>query len=108
MPAKVDKIYIKNEKLDKRVKLLAHQKLEIFNNKEGLSQRKLAKLYGVSRRTIQFILDPEKLKRNKEARELLGGSKAYYDKEKHTKAMKVHRDYKRELLDKNLIGKNVK
>lgn len=105
MPSKVDKIYIKNEKLDKRVKLLEYQKEEIRKNIAGLSQRKLAALYGVSRRTIQFILDPEKLKRNKEVRKLRGGSNIYYDKEKHTKAMKIHRDYKKELLNKNLISK---
>ena len=106
MPRKSDIIPINNPKLDKRVKLTDEQRNEIHANKQGLSQRKLAKAYGVSRRLITFILDPEKAKKNRETRQAKGGSKFYYNKEKHTKATKKHRDYKKELFNNNLIGNN--
>lgn len=103
MPRKSDLITIKDENLDRRTKLTTIQKKEIFMNKECLSQRKLADLYGVSRRTIQFILDPEKLKENKLRRKERGGSKEYYDKQKNTDAQREHRNYKKELYKKGLI-----
>lgn len=104
MPRKSDTTPINNPKLDKRVKLTDEQRAEIHANKQGLSQRKLAAAYGVSRRLITFILDPDKAKRNKETYKARGGSAHYYDREKHNKAMKIHRDYKKELFAKNLIG----
>jgi len=47
-------------------KLTPKESEEIRENAEGLSQRKLAAKYGVSRRLITFILDPEKHARNLE------------------------------------------
>lgn len=103
MTAIADKLRIDNETLDKRVKLTSEQKQEIKKNVLGLSQRKLAAMYGVSRRTIQFILDPDKIKENLKRREERGGTKAYYDKDKHRVAQQKHREYKRELLDEGKI-----
>ena len=62
------------------------------------------KRYGVSRRTIQFILDPEKLLENKKRRAERGGWKQYYDKDAHTEAIKEHRSYKQELYLNKEIG----
>ena len=104
MPYKSEKIKIEGTKYDRRVKLSEAQKQEIRVNKLDLSQRKLANMYGVSRRTITFILDPEKLKKNIEARKLRGGSKIYYDREKHNTYMKEHRTYKHKLHKDNMIG----
>ena len=104
MARKSDTIAINNPELDRRVKLTAEDKEVIHANKGGLSQRKLAALYGVSRRTIQFILDPEKLEQNKQRRAERGGSKVYYDKDKHAISMKEHRNYKKELYQTNQIG----
>lgn len=55
------------------------------------SQRKLAREYNVSRRLIQFIIDPSKEEKNKK------NKKNYYDKNKHKKYMKKHRKYKQQL-----------
>jgi transposase len=104
MPPKVDKLAIKNDKLDRRRKLTDSQRIEIKANREGLSQRKLASKYGVSRRTIQFILDPEKRAENLKRREERAGTKQYYDKDKHRESMKDHRRYKKELLEKGLLN----
>ena len=88
------------ERLDRRVKLTKSQKAEIYsmyNEYCAYSPRELARMFGVSRRTIVFIVDPhqkaEMLKRRKER----GGSKQYYDKSKNTVAVRNHRRYKRKL-----------
>jgi hypothetical protein len=72
----------------------------MYWGKQGASQRRLAKMFNVSRRLIQFILNPESHKKNLERRRELGGSKIYYKKDKHTKAIREHRQYKKELLTK--------
>lgn len=98
MPFKSEKCVIQGTEHDRRRKLSEKQKMEIKQNKFGLSQRKLAEMYNVSRRTITFILDPEKLKQNKQSRKERGGSKIYYRKESHTKSIREHRKYKNELF----------
>ena len=94
MPYKFEQKHIKKED-DKRVKLDDNDKMLIRSlYKEGCySQRKLASMFNVSRRLIQFVIDPLKLKANLETRK----GKSYYDKEKNTAAMKRHRKWKKEL-----------
>lgn len=72
-------------------------------HKGKLSQRAAAELFGVSRRTIQFIWFPEQLEENKKRRAERGGSKQYYDREKHNASMREHREYKKDLYKKGLI-----
>lgn len=99
MPYKSEKIIIEHTKHDRRIKLTEEQRQEIRENKAGLSQRKLAKLYGVSRRLISFIVNPDSYERNKELRK----DKDYYDKEKHREYVKSHRRYKQDLFVKGDI-----
>jgi len=106
MPSKLDKIPINNELLDRRVKLTTEEKEDIHANVLGLSQRVLAANYGVSRRTIQFILDPQKLVENKKRRAERGGTKQYYDKDKHRVSMAEHRDYKKTLFKQGKLKDN--
>ena len=95
---------------DRRVKLTPEQKEEIrqlFADaserakqgilQEAISQRKVAKMYGVSRRTIVWVLYPERLEKNKKDRQERGGWKQYYKKEEHREAMKKTRRHKQEL-----------
>lgn len=103
MPYKSEKIKIAGTKHDRRVKLTPEDKVEIKKNLLGLSQRELARKYGVSRRTIQFILDPAKLEENLKRRQERGGSKRYYNKEDHAKSIREHRRYKQELKLKGEI-----
>lgn len=116
MTSIVDKIRINNPLLDRRVKLTPEQKNDIQNEwnyhiycsrngliHEAISQRKLAKKYGVSRRLIQFIIDPQKRLDNVERRRERGGSMIYYKKEEWKFIIRDHRAYKKELLKKNLI-----
>lgn len=83
---------------DRRVKLSPEQKQAIFKSPATISDRALAKEYGVNRRTIGFIRRPETLAANKLAREKRGGWKQYYDKDKHTDAIREHRRYKQTVI----------
>ncbi len=100
MASIVDGINLKRSQ-DRRVKLTETQRKEIYNKYNvigGYSQRGLASEYGVSRRTITFIIDPKKLEENKKRLEERGGWKTYYNKDEHSKACKDLREYKRELI----------
>lgn len=95
------------KELDRRRKLTDEQKEEIKKLYGTISQRKLAKLYGVSRRLIIFIGCPEKYKRNLQQREESGGSMQYYDKDKQREYSKNHRRYKRSLDIENKLEEQV-
>ena len=111
MPAIVDKyrIGVRSPWMDKRVKLTDDDKVAIrlWRDTEGISQRSLARIFGVSRRTIQFVLDPEKLKQNVERREERGGTAQYYDRDKPRVYMREHRKHKAELLEQHAPMKKV-
>lgn len=99
MPYSTEKLAIDNPFMDRRVKLIPCQReMVLYWHREGLSQRKLAAMFHVSRRTIQFIIDPEKLQKNKERREERGGWEQYYDREKNNDYQKTHRRYKHQIL----------
>src|SRR5690606_24093769 len=98
-----DGLTINNEKLDRRVKLTAQDRENLIKLKEKVSQRESARIFNVDRRTVQFIWYPEKLAENKARRAERGGSAQYYDREAHNKAMRDHRNYKKELYEKGLI-----
>lgn len=94
---------INNKSLDKRVKLSDEDRARLIELKEQVSQREAARMFNTSRRNVQFIWYPEKLEENRLRRKERGGSKQYYDKEKHCLAMKKHREYKKQLLKEGLI-----
>ena len=96
MPFKSEKIKIQGTKYDARRKLSEQDKQDI-REYVGLSNYELARMYGVSKRLIQFIKYPERHKKNLEDRAIRGGSMAYYDKEKQREYMKKHRKRKQQL-----------
>jgi len=103
MPYKTEKIRIDCPFLDRRTKLLPCQREMVkYWRKQGTSQRGLARMFNVSRRLITFVLDPEKLKNNKQQRHERGGTKQYYDKDKHNAYIKKHRKDKHERLKDSL------
>lgn len=99
MPKRVDKLSLKNEFLDKRVKLLPCQREMIHFNYEkfGYSMRTLSKIFKVDRRLIQFELYPERKIQNIQKRLERGGWTQYYNKEEHSVSMKNHRYNKDEI-----------
>lgn len=106
MPYKSEKIKIEGTKLDRRRKLTEDQKEYIrwLREEEGLSQRQLAAMFGVSRRLITYILDPEKEKKNKERIKRLKQEGRYkYTKEQWAEVMREHRRYKEKLHKDGLI-----
>jgi len=100
MPFKTDKIAINDPFLSRRVKLLPCQKemVKWWYGNSDVSINGLARMFKVSKRTIQFILFPERLEKNKQHRADRGGSKIYYIKEEHTKSVREHRQYKYQTL----------
>lgn len=99
MPYRIDNIAIKDPFLDSRIRLLPCQKEMIkWWSERGESSRKIASRFKVSRRSVQFIIDPEKIIQNKKRREERGGTKKYYDKTKHKEYMKKHRRYKHSVI----------
>ena len=89
---------------DRRVKLTSQDKENIRNeyfNNDNISQRDLAKKYNVSRRTIVFTLYPERRVENYKKRVKNHGH--YYNREKHTEAMRKHRAYKQQLKQQNKL-----
>jgi hypothetical protein len=92
MPHKLDKKNLPRH-LDRRVKLTDEQREEIRKSSE--SQRVLAARFGVSRRLIGFVKNPEKRLENFERRKDRGGWKLYYDKDSHNKAIKNTREHKK-------------
>ena len=106
MPIKseVEKLKIPDE-LKRSIKLSKEQKEEVLKirNATGLSQRKLADLFGVSRRTIQFILNPEDYERNKKMS--AERNHKYYKPEKNRQYIKRTRDYRKELNESNYLIK---
>lgn len=104
MPSKVCNLRVPREVgVDRRMKLSEEQKQEIKENPEGKSQRALAREYGVSRKSIQFILDPEKLRRSKELYMERRKDGRYYDKAKHTECTHKHRKHKEQLVREGKI-----
>lgn len=108
MPYKSEKVAINNPKLDKRVKLSDADRENIKSDyKSGdISIRGLERKYGVSRRLIQFILFPERAEKAKKDYAERRKDGRYYDKDKHTKAVREHRNYKNELYKNDLISEN--
>lgn len=88
--------------LDRRVKLTSEQRAEIQFLSSTLSVRALARRFSVSRRTVQFILFPDRLEANKVKR---GGSRKYYDSDYHREAIKSHRHHKQKLSALGLLIK---
>lgn len=107
MPIKTETEHKKiPRRLDRRVKATAQDKADIrhMHFDLGMSIRAVAREYEgrLSRRTIQFILFPERYEQAKQARK--GTWKNWYDKDKHRKHMSNTRHYRSKLDKKNLLG----
>jgi len=99
MPWWRDKVGLGKDR-DARIKLTDDDKkrvVELYDT--GLwSKHALAREFVVSKRLIQFILNPEVLEQNLRRRAETGGSKQYYSADKHKHYMRRHRARKAELI----------
>ena len=102
MPYLTDKKALNDPFLKRSCKLLPCQK-EMVKYRHGLGEsiHSLSKVFKVSRRLIQFTLYPNRQEKNLIDRANRGGTKIYYDKDKHKSAMKDHRKYKHKTLTQN-------
>lgn len=100
MPYKTDKLKLDSYFIDKRTKMLPCQKERAIAmySENDISIRSLAKMFKVNKRLIQFVLFPERKKKNIHDREKRGGWKQYYSKEKHKESIKKHRIRKHKIL----------
>jgi len=84
---------------DRRVKLSEKDKSKIRNLYfvDHLTIRHIARMYKaiVCRRTIQFVLFPDRLK----TVNFSGHWKKYYNREKRAEVMREHRHYKKSILE---------
>lgn len=80
---------------DLRVKLTGKQRQQIAALKGKETIASLARAYGVSRRTIEFIQYPERKQANLDRRSERGGWRQYYNKDKAVAANKKYRERKR-------------
>lgn len=99
MPRKTDTQALNSPFLDRRRKLLPCQaEMVIHWYKAGTGIRALSRMFKVNRRLIQFIIFPERKAKNLQDRQDRGGWKQYYEKSAHTKAIREHRNYKKDIL----------
>lgn len=105
MPRKSDSLAINNPKYDQRVKLNGKEREEILKEYKqgGTSYNKLAKKYGVSKTLVRFIVNPEEAEIAKNQYSERRKDGRYYDKDKHAKYIKKHRDYKKQLFEQGKL-----
>lgn len=105
MPRKTDQLAINNPTHDKRVKLTEENKTAIKSEYEtGLfSINGLARKWKVSKRLIQFTLFPERAEHAKKLYAQRRKDGRYYDKDKHTESVRLHRIHKKELFENGLL-----
>lgn len=105
MPFKSEKIHIDGTQYDRRKKLNEEEKEEVRRLYPQIqSQRKLAEMFGVSRRLITFILDPVKEidnKRRQKEKKVTGYVR--YSKQQWAATMRDHRRYKQNLYVNGVI-----
>ena len=88
------------EQQDGRRKILSSQHEEIREKYKNLkSMRKVASIYGVNKRLIQFIVYPERLKALQEWNKMIKHHKKYHDTEKRRMYMRKYREKKQQLLN---------
>jgi hypothetical protein len=108
MPYLIEKVKLPRE-LDRRIKVTESDKRDIdfLYRVERKSIREIARIYEdvCSRRTIQFVLFPEKYEESLKKHKLLMKRKrlVYYDKTKHANAIKKTRHYKQSLRKQGKI-----
>ena len=93
---------IGNQDNDIRVKLTDEDKEHIkliWNSGKGQSINQIAKDYAVSKRSIQFILFPERIQTMRANRNW----RKYYSKEKNREYARKHRLHKKILYEQGLL-----
>lgn len=104
MPYKIDtehKILPKIKWFDRRYKLTLEDREDILKvfNEWNVTQTYLALKYNISRKTIYYILNPDKLIIDKENYKIRAKWWVYYNKENQKLAMRETRRYRYKIKD---------
>ena len=104
MPTLTDIVTVPYEH-DGRRKITDEQKQEVrrLHEIEGLAIREITRRVGISRRSVQFILFPERAEAVKARRKEVKRWEKYNKAEYHTPYMRNHRAKKKLLLKKGLV-----
>lgn len=109
MPYKFETEKLKMKKQDKRnIKLDKEQKIKKLYETGKYSQRQLAAMYNVSRRTIVFCIYPDKYEKSRQEFKERQKTGMYYNKDKQKEYAKKYRKHKKELYLKNKLIKEEK
>ena len=106
MPYKSQKIPIANTEFDRRKKLTDDQREYIrwLREEEQLSYNALARRFGVSKRTIIFVCNPESYEKARDHSKRRHREGRYKPtKEEWAETMREHRRYKEKLHKEGLI-----
>jgi hypothetical protein len=88
------------EEQDGRRKILTSEHEEVRAKYKSLkSLREVARIYGVDKRTIQFIVYPERLKRLQEWNKKIKHHKKYYNTDKRREYMRKYRARKKLIIN---------
>lgn len=103
MPSQIDDIALADAFLKRSAKLLPCQKeMMPYWHARGMSINAIARMFRCNKRTVQFVLFPERHALNIQHRKDRGGSAVYYDRNLQKEAVRNHRRYKAD-LDKTFI-----
>lgn len=105
MPFLTDPIPLADPFLDRRTRLLPCQRERTLalRMSDGLSYRAIAEIMGVSHRQVYFVVNPDKLAHHKLMAAQRQADGRYYDRARHTAAMREHRRHKQSLLAAPLV-----
>lgn len=105
MPYKSEKIQIQGSTYDRRRKLDDGDRAQILvlREQDGMSFNKIAKMFGVSKRLIQFICCPLKEEKCKAQFKERRKDGRYYNKEDNTNSVRATRRYKQVLYKEGKI-----
>lgn len=103
MPAYYDNVNV-GKKYDRRIRV-SEEDIKIMHElrAKGISIHEISRRMGVSKRTVQFRLFPERYQLNQERAKANKAWLRYYDRDKWRETQREHRAYKKSLIKKGLI-----
>lgn len=107
MPRKSESIKIEGTEFDRRRKLSESDKerIKLIRKEDGLSYSKIATMFGVSKRLVDFICNPEKYEIAKQQfKERRLDGRYGVSKDERNAIVREHRNYKQELF----VNKKIK
>jgi exoribonuclease II len=105
--ANVRNVKIQGTSLDRRKKITDEMRdaIKTIRITQGLSYDKIANMFNISKRSVDFILHPERLEKCKQQFKLRRTDGRYYNSEKNAMSIKNTIDYKVGLINEGKVKK---